>query len=136
MGQTLSILTTSGTAAASGFSGSPFRAVLKLRIPSPSPLATSGIFFPPNSSTATPRITSSSGKPIVSIRVRHSHQTLSLYPALPAKVAVQSEVNAVPSAGELGEVSRFRRDSGGTADSRDSGFPAHRRKRETSPNSP
>jgi hypothetical protein len=30
-------------------------------------LATSGIFFPPKSKTATPRITNNSGKPIVSI---------------------------------------------------------------------
>ena len=36
---------------------------LKLRIPSPKPFATSGIFLPPNNSTATPRITRSSGKP-------------------------------------------------------------------------
>src|ERR1035441_3326588 len=48
----------------STFSSSPFKAVLKLRIPSPKPFATSGIFLPPNNSTATPRITRSSGKPI------------------------------------------------------------------------
>src|SRR5215472_19315387 len=39
-------------------------AFLKFLIPSPKPLATSGIFFPPNSRTATTRMTTSSGKPI------------------------------------------------------------------------
>lgn len=43
---------------------SPFNAVLKLRMPSPSPLATSGIFFPPNNSVATARITNNSGQPM------------------------------------------------------------------------
>src|SRR6266542_2156120 len=42
---------------------SPLSAVLKFRMPWPKPFASSGIFLPPKSSTATPRMTSSSGKP-------------------------------------------------------------------------
>lgn len=39
---------------------------MKFRIPSPKPLASSGILLPPNNKTATTRITSNSGSPIVS----------------------------------------------------------------------
>jgi polyphenol oxidase len=39
---------------------------LKFRIPSPKPLASSGILLPPNNKTATTKITSNSGSPIVS----------------------------------------------------------------------
>src|SRR6266446_4694598 len=52
----------------STFSSSPLRACLKLRMPSPRPFATSGIFLPPNSSTAIPRMTRSSMGPIDLIR--------------------------------------------------------------------
>ncbi len=51
----------------SGFSASWRNASLKFRIPSPRPLASSGIFLPPNSNAATARMTSSSGQPIVSM---------------------------------------------------------------------
>src|ERR1700690_2162690 len=47
-----------------GVSGGPFKESLKLRMPSPKPLATSGIFLPPNRRTATTRMTNNSGKPI------------------------------------------------------------------------
>src|SRR5471030_2221410 len=43
--------------------GSSLIAVLKFRMPCPRPLANSGIFFPPNNNTATPRITNNSGIP-------------------------------------------------------------------------
>ncbi len=43
---------------------SPFMAALKLRIPSPRPLARSGILLLPKNSTAIPKMISNSGKPI------------------------------------------------------------------------
>ena len=46
-----------------GSSHRPSRRILKFRIPSPKPFATSGIFRPPNSRTAIPRMMRSSGKP-------------------------------------------------------------------------
>src|SRR2546427_5122325 len=56
----------------STFSSSPLRACLKLRMPSPRPFATSGIFLPPNSSTAIPRMTRSSMGPIDLIRTPYT----------------------------------------------------------------
>src|SRR6266446_6896582 len=56
----------------STFSSSPFKADLKLRMPSPRPFATSGIFLPPNSSTAIPRMTRSSMGPIDLIRTPYN----------------------------------------------------------------
>src|SRR5580658_6835099 len=42
----------------------PAKKVLKFLMPSPKPFATSGIFLPPNSKTATTKMTRSSGRPI------------------------------------------------------------------------
>src|ERR1035438_6494543 len=54
---------------------SPFMASLKLRIPAPKPLASSGIFLPPNSISAT-----------------MAHRTISCVPKLPMKAKTMSVV--------------------------------------------
>src|SRR5579872_5051351 len=65
----------SGLLSSGGLVSSPFIAVLKLRIPSPRPFATSGIFLPPNSSTKTAMMTSSSMGPIDLMRTPYVTDT-------------------------------------------------------------